>query len=380
MGPLDDLLATIAAVHAAALDGDLWPEALAGVTRVVGGVGATLEIIDKPSLRPREFHQFGLPPASDAPYLEHYARLSPRIAFVSRQRAGESTSDYNALDEYAMDHSPFYMEFLAGFGLRYFVGGVLANSDTEFSAITVQRSPGQGHVDRPGTAVMERLMPHLRQALDVAGRLRAATCAVRSLEHALDRLVDGAALVRPNGTVVYANDAFKTIASRGEGIMLVGGAIDFATSEVRTRFALALSAAMHLNLGEPNAHSATDFAMSRPTGSPPYIVSVRWLSQEAPCDPKHGEVSFLVLVHDPLDAQQSGATEILAEIFGLTPAETHLAQALLAGVSVAKYAPARRVSLNTAYTHLRRLKDKTGSHKMTELIRRLNDVRVSFRS
>jgi DNA-binding CsgD family transcriptional regulator len=271
------------------------------------------------------------------------------------------------------------MEFLAGFGLRYFVGGILANSETEFSAVTVQRSPKQGHVDRPGILAMERLMPHLRQALDVATRLRQANRVVRSLQGALDRLVDGAALVRPNGTVVYANQAFDATARRGDGIMLVSGAIDLATSEARMRFALALSAAARLNRDGPGSDQATDFAVPRPTGSPPYVVSVRSLSRDAAGDPTHGEAAIGVFVHDPL-REPAGVVGILREVYGLTPAEAHMAQALLAGVRVAKYARERHVTLNTAYTHLRRIKDKTGCHGMTELIRRLNDICVSFHS
>jgi len=38
----DDLVATVAAIHAAGLDAELWPRALGAVTAVIGGVGAAL--------------------------------------------------------------------------------------------------------------------------------------------------------------------------------------------------------------------------------------------------------------------------------------------------------------------------------------------------
>ena len=40
---------------------------------------------------------------------------------------------------------------------------------------------------------------------------------------------------------------------------------------------------------------------------------------------------------------------------------------------------ARALSLNTAYTHLRRIKEKTGCKHMAELIRWLNDLHVPLR-
>src|SRR5690349_8169560 len=95
----DLLPATIEAIQAAALDASRWPVALASVTRLVGGVGATLEIVEKPSLRPREFHQFGLPTASELSYLDQYASLNPRLALASRQKVGHAIWDYLCLDE-----------------------------------------------------------------------------------------------------------------------------------------------------------------------------------------------------------------------------------------------------------------------------------------
>jgi DNA-binding CsgD family transcriptional regulator len=53
--------------------------------------------------------------------------------------------------------------------------------------------------------------------------------------------------------------------------------------------------------------------------------------------------------------------------------------ALQQGISVTDYARERALSLNTAYTHLRRIKEKTGCKRMGELIRWLNDRRLPLR-
>jgi DNA-binding CsgD family transcriptional regulator len=63
----------------------------------------------------------------------------------------------------------------------------------------------------------------------------------------------------------------------------------------------------------------------------------------------------------------------------LTDAEASLAQALQTGVPLGDYAQARAVSLNTVYTHLRGIKEKTGCHSMGELIRKLNDLQIPLR-
>ncbi len=78
------ILATIEAVHAAGLDAARWPQALAAITRTIGGVGATLEVIDRQAFAHREFRSFGIAPAHQLAYVEQYAAMSPRIRHALR--------------------------------------------------------------------------------------------------------------------------------------------------------------------------------------------------------------------------------------------------------------------------------------------------------
>ena len=50
-----------------------------------------------------------------------------------------------------------------------------------------------------------------------------------------------------------------------------------------------------------------------------------------------------------------------------------------AGVPLRDYARERMVSRNTVYTHLRRIKEKTGSRRMAALVRKLNDLKAPLR-
>lgn len=370
----DDLLAAVGAVHAAGLDAELWPQALAAVTRTVGGVGATLEVIEKPGLRPRDFHFWGLPPVEQTEYLNHYASLSPRLPFVARQESGELTWDYLAVDERSMNRSAFYAEFLPRMDLRYYVGGILANTQSEFAAVTVQRSGKQGHVGRAEIALMERILPHVRQALDVATRLKGAGGIRRSLEGALDWLTDGVAVVRGDGTVVHANAAFRTIARASDGIAVRKGAVEFADSKARARLAAAIGESARLRAGDTRA-SISDFHAARRSAGAPYLVSVRPLLKNQ-ADPDAGIA--MIFVRDLLD-HDTAAIRTLRDVFGFTAAEASIAQALQAGTSLGEYARTHALSLNTIYTHLRRIKEKAGCHRMAELVRKLGDLQMPLR-
>jgi DNA-binding CsgD family transcriptional regulator len=81
-----------------------------------------------------------------------------------------------------------------------------------------------------------------------------------------------------------------------------------------------------------------------------------------------------------LDRSGAAAVDALRQVFGFTEAEASLAQALQAGMSIADYARDRRVGVNTVYTHLRGVKDKTGCNRMGALIRRLSAVELPWRA
>lgn len=122
----------------------------------------------------------------------------------------------------------------------------------------------------------------------------------------------------------------------------------------------------------------TSLPRARRTRSLIWFPSVGPLLAARASAPASPHAAAIVFVRDPL-AGRSAATGTLRELFGLTEAEAALAQALQSGVTLTEYARQRALSLNTVYTHLRRLREKTGCSRMAELIHRLNELRLPLR-
>jgi DNA-binding CsgD family transcriptional regulator len=194
-------------------------------------------------------------------------------------------------------------------------------------------------------------------------------------ENALDLLTDGIALLRRDGGIVYVNEALRRLASAGNEIRIERNAIEFASPDLRSRFALAMGAVERVH--DPDAgHFASDFAVPRADGRPPYTVSVRPLSRGK--EAGHPDAAAMLLVHDPLQ-QSSAAARMLRELHGLTNAEAQLVQALSGGMTAVAYAESRMVSITTVYTHLRRTREKTGWKSVAELTRRFHELSASLR-
>jgi DNA-binding CsgD family transcriptional regulator len=371
----NDLLATIEAVHAAGLDAGLWPKALAAVAATLGGSAAMFEVFDKRAACHREWYGSGVPPAAEITYFEHYIADNPRWLFMPRQRAGDISWDYQFIDERGMNEAPFYAELLAQMDLRYFMSGVLIATAEDYACISVQRSSRLGHVQRDEIGLMKRLLPHVQQAFDVARRLNGASEASKSFERAFDWIADGVAFVSAAGVVVYSNEALQAIVRRNDIVRLRKGSIEFLAVDARARFDKALDAVRRQRIGEPPVLTLTDFAVRRTADAPPYLVSVRPLARPSREGHSAARAEAIVFIRDPLK-RGSAAGQMLREIFGLTEAETGVALALQSGVMLDAYARSHRVSLNTVYTHLRRVREKTGCHSIADLIRKLDEFRI----
>ncbi len=371
----DLFLQAIDAVYASGLDSARLPQALEATSRLLGAAGAILEVIDKPAQRPVEFCSVGLPDVARIPYIEQFAALNPRIPFALRQRAGAIIWDRQILDEPGMERNPFYAEFLPQMELRYFAAAIFEHNPEKLAAVHIQRTRKQGHVDKREIALMHRLCPHYQRAHDMARRLRTAADRGKAFEDAIEWLTDGVALLRADGNIVHANAAMSVFAESGNGIRIVGRRLEFIDPRARDCFNAALGAVARL--GDPSLDSRpTDFSVPRGHDMPALIASVRPLVGEDGNISQNGAV--LLLLRDPL-WRNVATTRMLQDMFSLTKAEAHLAQALCNGETTRAYASARQVSLNTVYSHLKQIRQKTGCKSVPELVRKFGEWNVPLR-
>jgi DNA-binding CsgD family transcriptional regulator len=353
-------------------------DALMATSRLLGARGATFEVFDKPAGKLVQFHSAGLPPAGTSKYSEQFAALSPRTPPVLRQASGEVCFDYKLMDEAAMKRDAFYSEFLAGMGLRYFISAVLEQTPHAMAVISFQRTRRKGHVDRKDISLMRRLCPHFQRAYTMRKLLRADAPSRETLfESALDLISDGIALLRQDGSIVYVNEALRRLAARGRDVRIDRETIEFSNLDLRSRFASALGAVARME--EPAAaYLATDFAVPRDGGLPPYTVSVRPLVR-ARDRRDYPDATAMLLLHDPLE-RNLAAGRMLQDLYGLTNAEAQLVQALSTGTTAVSYAQSRGISITTVYTHLRRTREKTGWKSVAELTRRFHELYVALRA
>lgn len=368
MGQGSQLLDAVEAIHAAGVDPARWSEALDAVTRLSGCAAASLEDYDFARRLLRNWRGVGNEPEMVEAYQAYHSSDNPWAPARPASRAGGKFARAHVLDLSGLDREPFYAGYITYTDPRYFLAGLIDGGRGPQTVFTLTRHPGCGEVEATHVRLFRRLLPHVRLALRVARRTEAAQGRARQMAAMLDWVAEGAALLGADGSVLYANAALAEIARAGDGLALGRAGLALASRAARERLARALAraAAVAGGAGPP----PEPFAAPRPSGAPAYVLTLRPLF---PGETAGGpdDAAAVVFVRDPA---RGGAGEALAAAWGLTPAEARLAQALCDGAAPSDYARRAGVSINTVYTHLRRLKDKTGARRLPELIRRLDDA------
>ncbi len=75
-----------------------------------------------------------------------------------------------------------------------------------------------------------------------------------------------------------------------------------------------------------------------------------------------------MFISDPAAELQS-LEDVLRSLYGLTPAEARLAQALVNGLSLQEYADQQAVSIHTVRSHFRTISGKAGVKRQTDFVR-----------
>lgn len=370
----ETILSVVEKCYAASVRPGRWSAALTAVADYIGGMDTTIELHHGTGAVPSFFAGGSrLPNHGIDAYLAHYSKVCPRIGYIASRQAGEVGFDRDFISESEMDRDEFYADFLAPENLRYFLSATLANRTGKVvSFAAVHRSPRDGHASKSDARRLERLIPHLRQALDTHLRLEALRQRDGVLVDLLGRLDTGVVLLDMAGRIIHANASAEAILRASDGLCGVCSQLAFADPAARQRFAKILAAFLDGTL-EAAVRPGGELFVPRPSGRPAYVVSVRRLPVPDGDDGPGADAAAIVFLHDPARVE-APAAERIASAFGLTQREAELAAALYAGQSLSEHAAERGIRLTTARFHLYQAMDKMGVRRQTDLVRLVGNL------
>lgn len=264
-----------------------------------------------------------------------------------------------------LEQTEFYRVFLEPHGFFYWMNLAFEVRGTWVLNLTLTRARAAGDYDEQDLALLERLAPHFKRAMDLYRMLAGAVGLKDALESSIDRLPIGVALVDADGRALAVNDRAQEILARHDGLRQeADGTLRAGREEQAADLGRLIEHASRC--GQDADSSGGTLSLDASGGGRPLSVMVTplRLERQALGDPR---VLAAVFISDP-DRRPAAAEESLQRLYGLTRAEARLASLLVSGHSLEEVARRLKVTTNTARTHLKRVFAKTKTSRQGDLV------------
>ncbi len=269
-------------------------------------------------------------------------------------RRGVAT-DFDMFTPETISRHPYYQEFLAPHGLRWFAGVKIA-VDGHYWVLSLQRSISQG----PFPAEQVQQLAGLSKRLAASAAVSRMLGLVR-VDAALDAFEVSktpAIIFDARGNVLRVNATAERLLN--SELSIIGNHLQSYDSDATRAFEKAMQEVMWMDTGA----SVAPIPLPRRGRWPLLAYPVRLKSVAYnPLAP--GQV--VVTIIDP-EARNEPELAALNACFGLTPAESRLAQKLSIGQSLDLFARERGISYDTAKNQLKALFSKTQTNRQPELV------------
>lgn len=307
----------------------------------------------------------GLDPASLARYRVHYAGLNVWLPNASRLAEGAITVSSALYPDRLLPATEFYNDFLRPHSLFYAVGSSILKRGTQDFKMSFVRSQRAGHYDDAELDRVKQLIPHLRNAVVLHRELSRLKVLAGSALAALEWIPMGVVLLTGSGVLMHANRrAHDLFAGTGALHLGPGGTLHAAGAGATTTLQRLIREAVQTTAGKGCAHGGA----LQLTGAGGRKLQVRVTPLPTDSAAPVAGAMAAIFCSDP-DAVVGTLSQRLEAMYRMTPAEAHLAEALVNGQSLKQYAEARSTSMNTVRTQLKAAAAKTGAKRQADLVR-----------
>jgi DNA-binding CsgD family transcriptional regulator len=307
----------------------------------------------------------GMADGSDRDYLENYLPTDARVGRVDRAPGRVLLDDRQVITAEERRQSAFHQEWLRRYDVEYLVHINISPARRYTGIVTCAQARARGEFDIRQGRLLMAYVPHFERAAALQIRLAELGDRAVLMSGAFDRLPVAGVILDASGTVLFANALAAEVLQARDGLELRSGRL--AAQQKQTERALAQRQRQIVSAG-PELDPPAPIPVARPSGRAPYRVDVLPLPTASGFHRNEAGATVLVLIHDPAHRRQLRQYE-LSFLYGLTPAEAALAEAVVAGETLREYAERKGRSIGTVRYQMKQVLAKTECHRQADLIR-----------
>jgi len=356
---------TIAQLYDAAKTPELWSSALQQVAGLVGGIGVGHVVCNRRTGSVEWVTLTGPCAELEPRYVSFYAPLDLFAPAVSAAAPGRWLPLSRCVSEPDARRNAWYNDFI----LKAGVGDVLAAKiyeDEDASVLFgIQRAPASEKAVSQFNARVRALFAPLARAARLHVEFRRMGRALAAANQALQYLSAGVVLTDADGRVLEMNELATDIVRREDGLQVREGRLTALRNFEAVKLAVSISGKGHETGASSNGH----VLVGRRGGGRPYAVTVAPLGAEGGC---RGSNIVMVLVVNP--DWHAPSERSVAEFFGLSPAESRLATALMRGRKMGEIARDAGLEITTLRTQLSSILRKVGVERQVDLVGVLSSI------
>ena len=308
-------------------------------------------------------------------YDSHFNRLDPWAAPVRLLGSGVVASDHQLVPAHAR-RTEYFNDFARPYDVSHLLTVSLGGSGEMNSVLSVLRGERDQPFQTDDQRLVAALVPHVQRALQIHQRILTAERERAIAVDALDALSCAVFLVDADAKVLVSNRRGQELLAANDGLSADRMGLMAATSRETARLRH-LCAAVADTRSREQRHAGGMLALSRRSDRPALQVLVTPVTSAAPFGLQRERVAALVFASDPAEDRPPSDT-LLRQLYGLTPAEAHVAGRITLGWDLRRIAAERGSALETVRRQSKQILTKTAARHRGDLVRRLSAIPSGF--
>lgn len=319
------------------------------------------------------------PPESAAVNLLSIAGGQPEISSAYRDQLfahepmlnlpeGRVVTLHEFVGAHEIQRNAYYNDFMRPWGIGFVLGADVQTTAGYSARLRLCRSPDGDDFEVSTRELIDALLPHLRQAVEIFDQVHRLQVEKIELNDAFDRLGVATFLLDASGRVARPNQCAVALLSSGEDLTVRHGKLSIGAKSAQLQLAQVLDEVREAKgaSAERRRRLPKVITIGRGPGLPVLAIVVRRL--QSPADLRADHVPAVAVYVCQPEPGSRVPEELVRELLGVTRAEAALAARLASGATLDEVAGDLGITRATARTQLYSVFRKTGLHRQSELV------------